>query len=405
MRFLITCYRLDLSGSSTYTFTLASEFKKKGHKVDVFSPFPGTMANELKKKDISVYEALDEVPNKKYTSIIAQHNVLALMIRSIKPAVPMLFISHSTIEFLEQPPSIDINIQKYVAISEAVKNNLVLNHGIPTEDIEIIRNFVDVNRFSPQSEINEKPKAVLFLSNRYTSKVYEIIEGACRKLRLKLIFIGKTKPVLKTEDYINEADIVISLGRGILEAMSCGRAAIVYDYQGGDGVITPNTILEIRKWHFSGKRFKKNYDVSGLVKEIQKYEQSMGKINRELILKDYNASLLSDKIINICNQTQNNFCPRSISIPSEKLIWYQNEIRNVQPINVNQSPDTQKDFYINLLAARDELQAIHDSHGWKFLMCYYKFRDKIFPTNSMRRVYAKSLWKMVIRLIRALRRG
>lgn len=405
MRFLITCYRLDLSGSSTYTFTLASELKKRGHEVDVFSPFPEMIANELKKKKIKVHKNLEEIANEKYSCIIAQHNVLALMIRSIKPEVPMVFVSHSTIEFLEQPPSIDINIQKYVAISEAVKNNLVLNHDIPTENIEIVRNFVDVNRFFPRREINERPKVLLLLSSRFTSKVYATIERACKKLQLELIVIGKTKQVLNVDDHINDADIVISLGRGILEAMACGRAAIVYDYQGGDGMITSNTIKEIRKWHFSGKRFKKDYDVTDLVKEIQKYKQSMGEINREIALKDYNASLLSDKIINICNQAQNNFCPRSISILSEELIWYQNQIKNLQPINANQKLDTQSNFYINALAALNELQTIHNSHGWQFLLAYYKFRDKIFPPNTRRRTQAKSLWKIVNKMIRVLSKG
>lgn len=55
--------------------------------------------------------------------------------------------------------------------------------------------------------------------------------------------------------------------------------------------------------------------------------------------------------------------------------------------------------------ARSELEAIHNSHGWKVLKYYYKFRDKIFPPNTKRRTQAKSLLKMVIRLIRALRRG
>jgi len=45
--------------------------------------------------------------------------------------------------------------------------------------------------------------------------------------------------------------------------------------------------------------------------------------------------------------------------------------------------------------ARCELKAIHNSNGWKLLMCYYKFRDKIFPSNTKRRAYAESLKKTV----------
>lgn len=332
MRFLITCYRLDLTGTSTYTFTLASELRKKGIDVDVFSPFPEIMSGELKKIGVRVHENLEEVTDEKYACIIAQHNILALMVRSIKPEVPMIFLSHGVLlpqAFIEVPPSIDVNIQKYIAVSEEVKDNLVLNHRVSPKNVEVVRNFVNVNRFFPQSEISERPKVVLFISNLFASKVYRTIKDACKKLNLKLNIVGKTKKVPNIEDYINQADIVVSLGRGILEGMACGRAAIVYDYQGGDGMISEENITEIRKHNFSGRRFKKNYGVTDLIQEIKKYEKCMGKINREIILKDYSVSLVSDKIINICNQVQKNFCPKPIAIPHKELVWYQNQIRNI----------------------------------------------------------------------------
>lgn len=58
-----------------------------------------------------------------------------------------------------------------------------------------------------------------------------------------------------------------------------------------------------------------------------------------------------------------------------------------------------------LEAVCSELETIYNSHGWKFLTCYYKFRDKIFPANSRRRAHAKSLREMVIRMIKAFRGG
>lgn len=54
---------------------------------------------------------------------------------------------------------------------------------------------------------------------------------------------------------------------------------------------------------------------------------------------------------------------------------------------------------------RSELETIYNSHGWKALTCYYKFRDKIFSPKTKRRAYVKSLLKMVIRMIRTLRGG
>jgi glycosyltransferase involved in cell wall biosynthesis len=330
MKFLITCYRLDLSGSSTYTFTLASELKKKGHKVDILSPFPEIIADKLKEKNISVFENLEKIIDKEYDCIIAQHNILALIVRGLKPAIPMIYVSHGILPLLEQPPSININIQKYIVVSEEVKNNLIINYYIPPHKIEIVRNFIDTERFFSQKEINEEPKAVLIISNKYTPKIYKVIKMACSKLRLKLMVIGKHKQVFETEKYINKADLVISLGRGVLEAMACGRAVIVYDYQGGDGMVTKNNINEIRKNNFSGRRFKKDYDVATLIQEIRRYKKPMGDINRKIILKDYNASLAIEKIIGICTQAIADFCSQELtSIPSPELIFLQNQFKNM----------------------------------------------------------------------------
>jgi hypothetical protein len=139
-----------------------------------------------------------------------------------------------------------------------------------------------------------------------------------------------------------------------LEAMACGRAAIVYDYLGGDGMVTPHNIEEIRKHNFSGRRFKRDYNATDLIQEIKKYRKFMGEINRQIILKEHNASVASDKIINICNQAQNDFCQKPVTIPYKK---------------------------------------------WKTVLAYYKVRDKILPPNSRRKRFAKVLWGITNRSI------
>jgi O-antigen biosynthesis protein len=384
MRFLITCYTLGLSGSSTYTFTLASELKKKGHTVEIFCPIPQQIAEELRKKDIKVYATLAEIVNQNYSCIIAQHNVFAMMARSVKPETPMIFISHGILPFLEHPPSIDINIQQYVAVSEKVKENLVLNYGIDPEKVTIVRNFVDVNRYFPQTEINESPKTILFMSNNQNARVLETIQKACERLQIKLIGIGGTNQTLNTEDFINQADIVISLGRGILEAMACGRAVIVYDYAGGDGIVTPETIGEIRKYNFSGRIFARDYSVDDLIQEIGKYKQSMGKINREIIIKEYNAALNPDQIITICNKAIERFHPRSVAIPCKELFWCQNS-----GIPINPGPD------VHEVKARQELATIQKSHGWKMLLRYYALRDRLLPAGSTRRKIIKAFYLLI----------
>lgn len=329
MKFLIVINKLNLSGSSTYSLTLASELKNKCHKVDVFTLFQGVLVNQFIEKRINVIKNLEELKNKNYNCILAQHSIPTLLVRGVLTRVPMVYISHGVLQyraFLEQPPSIDINVQKYIAISEEVKENLITNFDIPERKIEIIRNFVDINRFSPKTKIDFFPRRVLLISKKIDKKSYNIVKKACKIIRARLEVLGLSKSVVNIDYYINRSDLVISLGRGILEAMSCGRAALVYDLKMGDGMITVSNINEIRKNNFSGRRFKINYDAVSLAKEIKKYRKEMGEINRKIILEDYSASTKVEKILKICQEAKDEFSLKSISIPYKEIRWFQSEM-------------------------------------------------------------------------------
>jgi len=322
MEILITCYKLNLSGSSTYTLTLASELKKRHHNVSIFTLFPEKLTKEFEKKGIHVFSDPIQIQSQKYNIIIGQHSIPTLTVRGIFPTIPLIFISHGVIPFLEQPPLIDINIQKYIVVSEEIKNNLIKNYCINPDNVVLIRNFININRFKSQKKINKKLKTVLFLSNHECEDVRKNIKDACKKLKLKSIFVGKKNKIFEVEKYINKSDLVISLGRGILESMSCGRAVIVFDYNGGDGMVVEKNISEIRKNNFSGRRYNIKYNTNDLIKEIKKYSVSMSKINREIVLRDYNVESSVDRIEGICKKIVNSFVFKQISIPTKELIWY-----------------------------------------------------------------------------------
>jgi len=75
------------------------------------------------------------------------------------------------------------------------------------------------------------------------------------------------------------------------------------------------------------------------------------------------------------------------------------------PIESSYMVDTSEYLFkknVELKNLQSELEAIHNSHGWKFLTCYYKFRDKIFPPNTQRKALAKWLLETAKRTKRAL---
>ena len=98
---------------------------------------------------------------------------------------------------------------------------------------------------------------------------------------------------------IEEADIIFTLGRGAVEAMIMGRIPIIYDYQGGDGLVTVENFEEIMKCNFSGRRFQLEYTVEDLVNEIKKYDSSQANHLREKALHFYSAKRLSKELIEL----------------------------------------------------------------------------------------------------------
>jgi glycosyltransferase involved in cell wall biosynthesis len=308
MKILVTNHQLkDRCGSELFTFNLVKELKNKGHEVLVFSPVLGKISDQISQLGIIVTKDLRSVENEKFDIIHAQHNTTAILVRSIFPETPIIFMSHGVLPELEQAPSIDLGISRFLAVSEEVAKSLEVNGKVPREKIEIIRNFIDTEQFIKKKDLNIKAKNLLVISNHYTKEVEKIVEGTSKKLNLDVKHIGfPDNSVENVEDYINNSDIVISLGRGVLEAMACERNVIVYDTHGGDGAVNEENFFELRKNNFSGRRYRKIYTNSDLETEISKFDPNLGKKLRELVLKENSKEVIIKKIEKIYFENLNN---------------------------------------------------------------------------------------------------
>lgn len=282
MRILTSSYTMDWAGVPTYTMTLERELKKHGHEVTVFSPKGGPVGHLM----TTVSRATDaDCPD----VIIAQHNKCAYMLRDAWPRVPFVFAAHGVLPELEQPPR-GITVDRWTAIHQQVKDNLIRQY-VPGEQIDIVRDFVDTDTFRPLRSLRaatEKPR-VLFISNYKKWKAYYRLSSACRDLGLEFKAIGS--PYRRSRDIvqdINDADIVVSWARGILEAMACGRTVVSFDGGGiaqplGDGYITEDNYYESRERNFSGYECQHALTVDGLKDELRRYDPRDGERNRHLI--------------------------------------------------------------------------------------------------------------------------
>jgi len=304
LKILLTNHHLtDFTGSELYTYTLAVYLKKFGHEVVVYSKYIGKIWGIFEQAEIRVVKELAAIKNENFDIAHVHHNINAIEVRTTFPSLPMVFLSHGILPFLEQPPIVDLQISKYLAVSEEVEANLI-KHGVAKKKIEIIRNLIDPKKFGFIKSLNKVPAKALILSGRVDPEKENIIREACDKLNIACRFVGGRFGTVAQEEVvklINESDIVFSLGRGAIESMFCGRIPIIYDYLGGDGMVTPTTFDEIKKNNFSGRRYKKDFTVQQLVNEIKKYDAAFGPELRNLANKEFSAERLVEKLSGIYN--------------------------------------------------------------------------------------------------------
>jgi glycosyltransferase involved in cell wall biosynthesis len=315
---LLTHLHLDHpAGSETYTYTLVGGLRRHHHQVQVVSPIRGLVAEHLHglgARMLDRFEAVEGIPD----VLHCQHNIMAVAARIRFPEAPMVYHSHGTLPLPEQPPSVDLNMQRVVAVSRLVERHLV-DRGVSPGTIRVLENPVDVRRFTPRRVISASPQRALVLSNKMDPSTRSVIDVACRRLGIGLEILGLDDPVWEVEKHLNRADIVFSLGRGAIEAMACGRAVYVYDRFGADGWVTPESIDEIASCTFSGKRYRRRLTAGELVGELERYDPDMGTENRRLAEERYDIDRYLPRLLEVYGEAREAFRPRSLSLPGQEI--------------------------------------------------------------------------------------
>lgn len=232
-----------------------------------------------------------------YNIILVNHNSCLEKVQELKLKGFKVFTSHGTVPPLERPI---IGANKYVAISEEVQG-FVESLGFSCSKIF---NPVDCDRFYPVRPINETLQSVLVISD--CSEAIQTIAEICGELKLAFNSIGKMKPRMDVENAINEADLVVTLGRGCYESMACGRNVLVYDtrsYMGGlaDGLVTPDNIDSFLKTNCSGRQMKLTPTKDELKAMILAYKPEYGEANRKFALENFDVRKIVDQYLALAN--------------------------------------------------------------------------------------------------------
>ena len=288
-----------LGGTETYTYALAAQLVKTGHRVEAFTFRKGLISDRMK-RDLGVPTTN---ATGKYDVVLANHSTTVKALRE-KKAGFIIQTCHGVTTALEQPSPF---AHAWVAVSKELSAHV---EAITEVKTPVILNGIDCHRFKPVNPAGEKLTKVLSLA--HDDALNDVLQDHFKKYGIKLFRLNKRKnPVWDVEKQINQADMVISLGRGAYEAMACGRPVLVVDRRPGrelkgDGIILPENIEELIACNCRGQAYQ-NTNIAEMVKTaVENYSPRLGEWCRQYALENLNIGKQTEKYIALC----------------KKLIWY-----------------------------------------------------------------------------------
>lgn len=292
MRILLATYYLaKTGGTENYTYALAQELLRRGHKVEYYAEVRGETSKKFERMGVPYMQHVY------YDLILANHVPVVEIVCKKGFTVQTC---HGAIAELEQPSA---SAHAHVVISEELKEYLA-SKGF---EARLIRNGVNCERFKPITPPNSTLKKVLSLCQ--SDAANNFLSRCCAKASVEFGALNKfTDNVWDVEKYINDADLVVGIGRSAYDAMACGRCVISYDwrdYMGeglGDGYLCAANVENSVAYNCSGRGSKRTFTEDDFVKELQKYNPADGAFLRRFAEQNFNIVRSVDQYLSFAAQ-------------------------------------------------------------------------------------------------------
>ena len=295
MKILIVHKHTNLTGVSTFLYTIAKKMIDQFIDVDFY--FYDLVENEYtcQLREIGV-TILNEFPKDDYNQVF--FNYASTVSDFYHFESEKKFFVHG---LMDQDYKVPKGIDKVYTFGERSQN--YISH--PNK--KMIRNGIDIERYTFNSNINYKPEKILLFDSRTNAFFTNLFLSVCKRTGSYFNTLGQdnwNKNIWEVEDVIKTSDLVIGYGRSVYESMAIGRPCIVYGLNGGDGIIdSEQTFLKMLETNCSGWTFqnlKPPYEETpdNIVREIEKYSKSHSNLMRELVEKYLDIDLYIDDILN-----------------------------------------------------------------------------------------------------------
>jgi len=270
---LTNCALVNRTGSELYLVEVATRLLALGHSPVAYSPCLGPLAAGLRAATIPVVDDLAAVAEPPDV-IHGQHHMQAISALLHFPGVPAVFVSHGWAPWEEVPPRFP-RIHRYVAVDYTTRERLVSESGIPPERVEVVLNFVDLERFQPRGPLPAMPRRALVFSNQASEANYlPAVREACSRLGVELDVAGIAagQPAARPETLLPGFDVVFAKGRAALEALAVGAAVVLCDQPGMGPMVTTENFDRLRPLNFGVRTLREPVTPDLLEREIRRYD-------------------------------------------------------------------------------------------------------------------------------------
>ena len=288
-----------VGGAETYVLTVAEQLQGLGHGVTVFSLELGQSAALGLERGLEIRGSEDELPEA-CDIVLANDSVTAYRLADHYPTAAMVFVVHADEYDLSVPPQVPEVVQAVVVLHDRVARRVRALGYVP--EVVRLRQPVDTKRFLPRTPLRDPARRVLMLGNWVSGDRRDVVFEVCASVGLQCEHRGSRGgggSTLEPEIELCRADIVIGKGRVIIEAMASGRAAYVYDNNGGDGWVTPDRYALLEADNFGGQAEPTIIDAERLRRDLAGYSRLMGPANRDLAFVNHSANRHAQSLVEL----------------------------------------------------------------------------------------------------------
>lgn len=273
MKVLLTNIQLNSrTGTEVVVRDLAIGLLRRGNEVAVYTPNPGSVADELARNGLTVVDAIDSVPF--IPDVVHGHHHTPTVEALVQfPTTRAVWVCHDRSQYEDIPPR-HPGVARYVAVDLNCRERLVIDAGVPANLVNLVHNAIDLSRFGEPRRLPERcTRAAIFSNQTQPGGYADVIGKACRTLGIELDLIGGiTDQTFTPELDLSNYDLVFAKARCALEAMAAGCCVVLIDHVGMGPMVSTVNVGILRDWNFGARCLQGKVSVARVVEEIGRYE-------------------------------------------------------------------------------------------------------------------------------------